>query len=190
MTTEIDQTLSASSLCEAFQQTAPLQPDNVALRAVGGGMEITWSDYARRVEDIAAGLAALGVGRGDTVGLMMVNRPEFHLVDTAALHLGATPFSIYNTSAPEQIEYLFGNAANRVVVCEEQFVDRVRGACPDSVEDLICVDGCTPGTQSLTELEAEPHDGRLAGCGRFGPGDHAGESAPCRARKGWARSRS
>jgi long-chain acyl-CoA synthetase len=31
-------------------------------------------------------------------------------VDTAALHLGAVPFSIYNTSAPEQIEYLFSNA--------------------------------------------------------------------------------
>ena len=29
---------------------------------------------------------------------MLVNRPEFNLVDTAALHLGATPFSVYNTS--------------------------------------------------------------------------------------------
>ena len=34
---------------------------------------------------------------------MLTNRPEFHLVDTAALHAGATPFSIYNTLAPEQI---------------------------------------------------------------------------------------
>jgi long-chain acyl-CoA synthetase len=45
-------------------------------------------------------------------------------VDTATLHLGATPFSIYNTSAPEQITHLFSNAANRVVICERQFLDR------------------------------------------------------------------
>ena len=54
---------------------------------------------------------------------MLTNRPEFHLVDTAALHAGATPFSIYNTLAPEQIAHLFGNAGNRVVVCEEQFLE-------------------------------------------------------------------
>ena len=44
---------------------------------------------------------------------MLLNRPEFHLVDTAALNLGATPFSIYNTSTAEQIEHLFANAGNR-----------------------------------------------------------------------------
>ena len=34
---------------------------------------------------------------------MLLNRPEFHLVDTAVLHLGAVPFSVYNTSTPEQV---------------------------------------------------------------------------------------
>jgi acyl-CoA synthetase (AMP-forming)/AMP-acid ligase II len=56
-------------------------------------VSLTWREYAGRVESIAAGLAALGVERGDAVGLMLLNRPEFHLLDTAALHLGATPFS-------------------------------------------------------------------------------------------------
>ena len=60
----------------------------------------TWREYAGRVQEIAAGLAALDVGHGDTVALMMTNRPEFHLVDTAALHLGAAPFSIYTTFDP------------------------------------------------------------------------------------------
>ena len=50
---------------------------------------ITWREYAERVERIAAGLAALGVERGDAVAMMLLNRPEFHLVDTAVLHLGA-----------------------------------------------------------------------------------------------------
>ena len=56
---------------------------------------------------------------------MLVNRPEFHVFDTAAMHLGATSFSIYNTSSPEQIAYLFGDAAPRIVVTEVQFLDRI-----------------------------------------------------------------
>jgi long-subunit acyl-CoA synthetase (AMP-forming) len=140
--------LDVSSMCEAFQRTAAADPDAVALRTPGGAEEITWREYAARVQRIAGGLAALGVGRGDTVALMMVNRPEFHLCDTAALHLGATPFSVYNTLAPDQIAYLFSNAENRVVICEEQFADRVAG-----VEHVVCVDGKPGGAITLTQLE-------------------------------------
>jgi acyl-CoA synthetase (AMP-forming)/AMP-acid ligase II len=43
-----------------------------------------------------------GLRKGDTLGLMMLNRPEFHVVDAAAMLLGATPFSLYNTSPAEQ----------------------------------------------------------------------------------------
>ncbi|WP_407657157.1 AMP-dependent synthetase/ligase [Kibdelosporangium aridum] len=104
-----------------FQQTVAAHPDVVALRTPDDSARITWREYGERVRQIAAKLYALGVRKGDTVALMMTNRPEFHLVDTAVFHLGAIPFSIYNTSSAEQIDYLFGNAENRVVVCEKQF---------------------------------------------------------------------
>jgi long-chain acyl-CoA synthetase len=148
----VEGTLEVSSLCEAFQRTATAEPDTVALRTPGGVVEITWGEYAERVRRIAAGLAALGVGRGDTVALMMVNRPEFHLCDAAAIHLGATPFSIYNTSAPDQIAYLFSNADNRVVICDERFVDRVT-AVGGGIEHVVCVDGKPEGTLPLARLE-------------------------------------
>ena len=45
---------------------------------------------------------------------MLTNRPEFHWVDAAAMHLGATPFSVYNTYSPEQIEYLVSDAENAI----------------------------------------------------------------------------
>ena len=109
---------SVSTVCAAFQQTVVSNPDAIALRTPGGATEWTWAEYGARVRSIAAGLAALGVERGDTVAMMLVNRPEFSACDAAAMHLGATPFSIYNTSSPEQIAYLFGNAGNRVVICE------------------------------------------------------------------------
>lgn len=142
-----------STLPQAFQQTAALKPDSVAIRTVGDEVVISWRQYAERVRNIAAGLAALGVGHGDTVGIMLRNRPEFHLVDTAAMHLGAIPFSIYNTSAPDQIRYLFTNAENKVVVTQQEFLPAVEaaGSQPDHV---IVVDGDGDGAKSLEQLES------------------------------------
>jgi long-chain acyl-CoA synthetase len=152
--------LSAATMCEAFQITAAECPDQVALRTIGGGTSITFAEYSDRVRRLAGALAALGVGRGDTVGLLLTNRPEFHLVDAAAMHLGATPFSLYNTSSPEQIGYLLGDAANRVLITELSLLDRaVAGTAQGgAVEHLIVVDGSPPQHLTLDELEASSRD--------------------------------
>ena len=143
---------TAGSLCEAFQETAAAGGDRVALRTPGGKVAITWSEYADHVRRLAAGLAAKGVGRGDTVALMMLNRPEAALVDVAAQHLAAIPFSVYNTSSPEQVAYLFGDAGARIAVTQQCFLDTIRtsGVALDTV---VSVDG-GEGTISLEELEA------------------------------------
>jgi len=71
------------------QHTAAQFPQRVALRTADGAVSVTWQQYRDRVQAIAAGLAGLGVGAGDTVALVMTNRPEFHVCDTAVLR--ATP---------------------------------------------------------------------------------------------------
>jgi long-chain acyl-CoA synthetase len=133
----------ARTLCEAFQATVARAPDAVALRSADTPATLTWREYAERVRGIAAGLAALGVRRGDTVGLMLTNRIEFYPCDAAALHLGATPFSVYNTSTAEQIEYVFGNAGNAVVITERQFLERIEAArqAGAQLRHVVCVDG-------------------------------------------------
>jgi long-chain acyl-CoA synthetase len=153
-TAVLPRSFTASTVCEAFQITAAERPDAVALRTPGGGVEISWAEYAARVRRIAGWLAALGIGRGDTVALMMTNRPEFNLVDTAAIHLGAIPFSIYNTSAPDQIGYLFSNAENRIVMCERQFLGAIRAAAAPLVEQVVVIDADEEGTLTLAEIEA------------------------------------
>jgi long-chain acyl-CoA synthetase len=147
--------LRATTLAEAFLRTASERADHFALRTPRGRVQITWHQYREHVRRIAAGLASLGVERGDTVGLMLLNRPEFHLVDTAALMLGATPFSIYNTSTPEQVEHLFMNAGNRVVVTEQAFVPVIgeaRRRVP-ALEHVIVVDHSEYGALTLADLE-------------------------------------
>ncbi len=149
-----------ATLCELFQATVGRYPDTLALRTVGGTTELTWAQYGQRVQRIAAGLAALGVGRGDAVALMMTNRPEFALVDTAAMHLGATPFSVYNTLPSDEISLLFANAGNRVVICEGQFAERVVAAATGTaVEHVVCLDADVQGTVSLADVEAAGAEG-------------------------------
>ncbi|MBN9747862.1 long-chain fatty acid--CoA ligase [Amycolatopsis sp. A1MSW2902] len=147
-------------MCELFQRTVAAAPQRVALRDADGTVSITWAEYGQRVRSLAAGLASLGVGHGDPVGLMLANRPEFHLVDTAAFHLGATPFSIYNTSAPEQIAYLLKNAGCRVLVTEQQFFDKVgAAACGTAVEHLVLVDGTAEDAITLDDLASAGDEG-------------------------------
>ena len=148
--------LGAATIAEAFRITAAERLDEVAIRTKQDEFTITWGELRERVDALAGGLAKLGVRRGDTVALMMSNRPEFHLCDLAAMMLGATPFSIYNTYTPEQIQYLMTDADAKVLFCEQQFLPQIREArrsLPD-LEYVIVVDGEAPlGTLSLSEVE-------------------------------------
>jgi long-subunit acyl-CoA synthetase (AMP-forming) len=153
--------LDAATMCEAFQRTAAEGADRPALRLKDSDFESTWAEFAATVRRRAAAFAALGIGRGDTVGFMLVNRPALHLCDAAAMHLGATCFSIYNTSSVEQIEYLVGDAASRVVVTEPQFLDKLLGVREriDTLEHIVVVGDAPEETLSVTDFEALGEEG-------------------------------
>jgi long-chain acyl-CoA synthetase len=148
--------LDSVSLCEAFQRTVDRYAEQAALRTLGGRQENTWHEYGERVRAVAAGLAAEGIRAGDTVAMMLANGPETVIVDTAAMHLGAIPFSIYNTSSAEQVEYLFAHAECRVVVTEERFAELVASVAAKLplLESVFVVEGAGEGTRALAELEA------------------------------------
>src|SRR3954447_18175682 len=141
----------------AFQFTAKRCADRPAITSLDGSVEISWGEYAERVKNAAAGLAALGLKKGDTIALMTVNRAEFHIADAAAMHLGATPFSIYNTYTADQIAFLVEDAAPKVAVTEPQFLERlqeVQKRADNELERIIVVEGDAPeGGMTLDELE-------------------------------------
>jgi long-chain acyl-CoA synthetase len=153
--------LEASTVAEAFRITASERAQEVAIRTKEDAFTITWGTLLERVDALAGGLAKLGVQRGETVALMLSNRPEFHLCDLAAMMLGATPFSIYNTYSPEQISYLLGDAETRTVICEQQFLAQVLAAKANApgVQNVIVIDGEAPdGTIALSQIEGSNPD--------------------------------
>ncbi|HTK62926.1 MAG TPA: long-chain fatty acid--CoA ligase [Pseudonocardia sp.] len=152
----------ARTLPEAFANTVEAFDEGVALRTHGEETRYTWREYADAVSRCAGGLTGLGVRRGDTVGLMLANRPEFFIADTAAQHLGATPYSVYNTSSPQQVAHLLSDAANRVLITELQFLPTVRAATAAGgvVDHLVVVDGDgVDGTLTLDTLAGHAPEG-------------------------------
>ena len=113
ITASAGRAVDAPTMTEALRRTAANHPDIVAVRTPDDSVSLTWSELLARVDALAGGLAKLGVGRGDTVAIMLGNRPEFHIVDLAAAMLGATPFSIYTTYPAEEIGYLLTDAATQ-----------------------------------------------------------------------------
>jgi long-chain acyl-CoA synthetase len=135
--------LEATTVAAAFTETVRTFPDRVALRTRAGAEEITWGEYGERVDRLAHSLKGLGLARGQTFALMLTNRPEFHIADTAALSLGATPFSLYQTLTPDQIAYQLNDSGAEIVVTEPAFLDSVLASRKKAaqVRHVILVDG-------------------------------------------------
>ena len=142
---EIDALAAGRTVAGEFLKTVEANADRTALRWLDGDdwRSLTFADVAEREAVAAAGLASLGVGKGDRVVLMMRNIPAFHWLDLAVLFCGATPVSIYNSSAPDQVQYLVSHCGAKVAVLENQgFLDKflpVRGDLP-ALEQILVLD--------------------------------------------------
>ena len=149
----------APNLYAAFQRTVDRYGDEIAIRSEEEGVELTWDEVSGRVRAIAGGLNSLGVERGESVAMLLGNRSQFIPCDLAIASLGAVPFSIYQTSSPEQIAYVVGDSAARIVITETAYLPQLLEAKKElpRVEHVIVVDG-EGGTMTLDELEAVQPD--------------------------------
>ncbi len=148
----------ARTLCDVLLGGVADHPERIALRAHECGTEWTYAQVQVRIGEVAARLQLMGVGRGDVVALMMRNLPEFHVIDAAAMIIGAVPFSIYNTSSSEQVEFLLSDAGADVVLAESSFVPVLREAqrLGAPITQIVTTDVPVEGCDDLApELAAE-----------------------------------
>jgi long-subunit acyl-CoA synthetase (AMP-forming) len=136
--------VAARTLCESFAATVAAHAGEPALRTPEGEVAWTWEAYGRRVREAAAGLAGLGIRRGDAIACWLANRPEFHVADAAAMNLGAASVSVYSTFTVEQAEHIVADAGIRVLVTEPAFLDRafaIRERGATALETVVLVEG-------------------------------------------------
>jgi long-chain acyl-CoA synthetase len=154
--------VEAPTLARALRRTAANHPEIVAVRSVDDSVSWTWPQLLGRADAFAAGLSRLGVRAHDSVALMLINRPEFYVADLAAVTLGATPFSIYNTYPPDDVAHLLNDARAVVIVTEQAFLATVLAAAEQvpSLRQVIVADShsdeAPTGTVSLAAVAADP----------------------------------
>jgi len=105
---------------------------------------ISWRAAADEVRRLARGLGALGIGRGDRVGLVAENRPEWVIADFAIMAAGAITVPAYTTNTVEDHRHILANSgAKSVVVSTAALASRVLPAA-DQVQTITSIVALEP----------------------------------------------
>jgi long-chain acyl-CoA synthetase len=108
-------------------------------RVDGGWTDITTRDFADQVTAVAKGLIVAGIQRGDRIALLSKTRYEWTLLDYAIWAVGGSTVPIYETSSPEQVEWILSDSGARAIVVETAaHREMVRGLV-DRLGDMVTV---------------------------------------------------
>ena len=110
-------------LMELLYESASARPDDVAL--VYRDERVTHAELVDRVERLAAGLAAEGIGAGDAVALLLPNDPTFVASYHAISALGAVVVPVNPAFKQDELEFYFRQCGIKAVISD----DRSAGVC-------------------------------------------------------------
>ena len=162
--TAIDRAVSGKTVCTLFSDAVAKWGDRPALRWKENGdwKTLTWGDYRDEVAAVTLALRAMGFGPGQFGLIMARNAPEHVIADLGIVHAGGAAISIYNTLAPEQIEYVANHAEATVAFVEDEaFHEKflaIRSSTP-KLRHLVLVRGSAPeGVMTWEALVAKGRD--------------------------------
>ncbi|MEV0927592.1 AMP-dependent synthetase/ligase [Streptomyces spongiicola] len=124
------------NLTDLIRRNATQHPEVavMARKAAGSWTDVTAAEFLAEVRAAAKGLIAAGVRPGDRVALMSRTRYEWVLLDFAIWSAGGVTVPVYETSSPEQVQWILGDSGAVAVVVESgahaAAVESVRDALP------------------------------------------------------------
>ncbi|HEU4754177.1 MAG TPA: AMP-binding protein, partial [Armatimonadota bacterium] len=126
---------------EMFRRTVARSPQKSALlhKESGEYRAISYGELAERVRHFALGLIELGVVPGDRIALLSENRPEWAIVDLAALSIGAVNTTLYSTLPAPQVQYIAGDSGARLLIVSNKKQLEKALAVRESLPELACV---------------------------------------------------
>src|SRR6516225_4099651 len=122
-----------------------------------GAARMTWREVAQKSAQIAAGLRAKGLKRGDRIALLLGNRLEFVLAMFAAAHQGLITVLLSNRQQKPEIAYILENCGARLLIHEASLSDRLPDA--QDVPELlhrIAVDDDEKGSELFALADRVP----------------------------------
>jgi long-chain acyl-CoA synthetase len=159
------------TLYQVLEEAAARYGDAPALRQPKPGdgdayLTYSWNEYRRAVEEIAAGLRCLGLGKGDIVALNSETRLEFYLADLGIIANGSVAAAMYPSYPPKDLVRTLETVRAKAVFVEDPAtLVALRGA---SVRHWILLTGWAEGVPTLEDVremgrEALARDPELAG---------------------------
>ena len=130
-------------------------PNRIAMREKDFGIwqEYSWARTWGLVMDAAHGLLALGIDVGDRVSIQAEDRPEWVILDLAAVAVRGITVGFYPTNPAAEVKYLLTDCGATVHLAEDQEqVDRVLEIDPAAVPNLGRIIYCEPrGVHSYSD---------------------------------------
>ncbi|WP_028932966.1 AMP-dependent synthetase/ligase [Pseudonocardia spinosispora] len=156
----VDEVADDESLSDAVFDNAEKFPDTVSFRRKHGEdwSDVTAAEFAEQVTSVARGLIASGVEHGDRVSLLSRTRFEWTVLDYAIAAVGATTVPIYQTSSPDQIEWILSDSGAVAVIIEsDEHRDVVHGLRDrlTSLRHVWQIEPTDGGTPAVEHLVAE-----------------------------------
>ncbi len=142
---------------------ALMRPDETALRFLGA--TTTWADLHGRSEALADALHRRGVGFGDRVLIVMLNRTEYLEAVLAINALGAIAVPVNFRLTPPEMAYIVTDSGSKVVVTDGQLaplVAAVRQQVPELAVTIVAGGETADGALGYEDLVAESGDPRPA----------------------------
>ncbi len=116
-----DAPLLGETIGHALDRAVARWGDREALVSPSHGVRWTWREFAARVDDLAAGFAALGLERGARIGIWSLNRPEWTLTQFAAARAGLILVTINPAYRLSELEFALGKVGCAALVTATAF---------------------------------------------------------------------
>jgi fatty-acyl-CoA synthase len=113
--------LLGDTIGDNFDRTVAAFPDRDALVDRAAGRRWTYRELAAEVNALALGLVALGIGKGDRVGIWSPNRAEWTFLQYATAKIGAILVNINPAYRSHELEYVLNQAGIRLLVAADKF---------------------------------------------------------------------
>ena len=141
------------NIIEPFLAKVEEHPDRLA--CIYEDIELTYLDLAQLTDRIARVYRDRGIVAGDRVAYLMPNRPELIAVYLAIQQIGAVAVPLNFRLIPREIAYLVNSVGARMLVFDQNFIDRVRETKAEFAPELklISVGKSTEFSDRLYDLE-------------------------------------
>ena len=150
----------ATNIADLLEQRVSVAPDKLFLLSESDGRQFTYRAFSDAVDRAASMLAALPIGKGDVVSLLMPNSAEYIIGYFACWRLGALAGPVNSLLKEHEIEFVMNNSEAKAILVHSEFhgiIEKIRPQLPH-LKSIITFDDEAAATSEKPDAERGPRE--------------------------------